>query len=73
MHGDFRMLLHDDPSVYAFTRELDGTSLLVVANLSDDAVACDLRGDELVLTNLAEDAAYGLLSPWEARIYRTTA
>ena len=71
VHGDFRMLLPDDPSVYAFTRELDGTSLLVVANLSDEAVPCDLRGDELVLTNLPEDAAFGLLAPWEARIYRT--
>jgi len=73
VHGDFRMLLPDDSSVYAFTRELDGTSLLVVANLSDEAVPCDLRGDELVLTNLPEDTASGLLAPWEARIYRTRA
>jgi oligo-1,6-glucosidase len=72
VHGDFRMLLPDDPAVYAFTRELDGTSLLVVANLSDEAVPCDLTGDDLVLTNLPEDAASSGLAPWEARVYRST-
>jgi oligo-1,6-glucosidase len=36
--GDFTMLLADDPQVYAFTRELDGVRLLVLANLaSSDA------------------------------------
>jgi oligo-1,6-glucosidase len=72
VNGDFRMLLPDDPAVYAFTRELDGTSLLVVANLSDEAVPCDLVGDDLVLTNLPEDAASPGLAPWEARVYRST-
>jgi oligo-1,6-glucosidase len=72
VHGDFRMLLPDDPSVYAFARELEGTTLLVVANLSDRAVPCDLSGDDLVLTNLPEDAASGVLAPWEARVYRST-
>ncbi len=44
VHGDFRMLLPDDPAIYAFTRSLGDQQLLVVANLSDDPVACDLRG-----------------------------
>ncbi len=72
VHGDFRMLLPDDPSVYAFARELEGTTLVVVANLSDQAAPCDLSGDDLVLTNLPEDAASGVLAPWEARVYRST-
>ena len=73
VHGDFRMLLPDDPAVYAFTRELDGRRLLVVANLSDEQAPCDLRGDDLVLTNLPEEAASGVLAPWEARVYRSAA
>jgi oligo-1,6-glucosidase len=32
--GDFSMLLADDPQVYAFSRELDGVRLLVLANWS---------------------------------------
>lgn len=72
VHGDFRMLLPDDPAVFAYTREADGSRLLVVANLSDDTVECDLAGDRLVLTNLPEHAgATGRLAPWEARIYRS--
>lgn len=71
VHGDFRMLLPEHPSIYAFTRQLGAQSLLVVANLSDDAVACDLRGDELALTNLPEAGAASVLAPWEARIYRS--
>lgn len=73
VQGDFRMLLPDDPAVFAYTREAEGTRLLVVANLSDDTVECDLAGDRLVLTNLPEHAGVGgWLAPWEARIYRST-
>jgi oligo-1,6-glucosidase len=71
VHGDFRMLLPEHPAIYAFTRTLDGRSLLVVANLSDESVACELEGDELVLTNLPEAAASGEYAPWEARVYRS--
>ncbi|HYI50003.1 MAG TPA: alpha-glucosidase [Microbacterium sp.] len=71
VHGDFRMLLPDDPAIYAYTREHAGQSLLVVANLSDEATVCDLGGDELVLTNLPEGAASAVLAPWEARVYRS--
>ena len=73
VHGDFRMLLPEDPALFAYERVLTGTRLLVVANLSDDAAPCGLGGDELVLTNLPEAAAStGVLEPWEARIYRST-
>ena len=34
--GDFTMLLREDPQVYAFTRRLGETELLVVANFSSD-------------------------------------
>ena len=35
-YGDFTMLLEDDPQVYAFTREHEGTELLVLVNVSGE-------------------------------------
>jgi oligo-1,6-glucosidase len=72
-HGDFTMLLADDPRVYAFTRRLDDVELLVLANFSgeDAAAAVDpaWAGAELLLGNLP-DAPDLTLRPWEARVYR---
>ncbi|MFC6287070.1 alpha-glucosidase [Nocardioides sp. GCM10027113] len=62
--GDFTMLLPDDPRVYAFTRRLGATELLVLANFSAEPVRPALEGElegwpeawldaELVLGNLA--------------------
>jgi oligo-1,6-glucosidase len=79
--GRFRMLLADDDRVYAFTRELHGTWLLVVANFSGDLLDVDVLDlqpveagsseTELVLANYPE-ALGGRLRPWEARVYRIT-
>jgi oligo-1,6-glucosidase len=78
-HGTFRMLLPDDEQVYAFLRELDGTRLLVVANLSDEdgvvadlAEAGDLTGAELALGSVAGSSptATDPLAAWESRVYR---
>jgi oligo-1,6-glucosidase len=76
-HGDFTMLLEDDPRVYAFTRAIGGTELLVVVNVSSEPASAAAipdagawAGAELVLTN-AEPEPHGLeLGAWEARIYR---
>jgi oligo-1,6-glucosidase len=65
------MLLPEHPAIYAFTRAFGGRALLVVANLSDEPVACDLSGDALVLTNLPEETGSTVLVPWEARVYRS--
>ena len=55
------MLLEDDPRVYAFTRRLDDTELLVVANVSGEpASAAGIpdaerwAGAELLITNVQE-------------------
>jgi oligo-1,6-glucosidase len=69
--GDFAMLLPDHDDVYAFTRSLDGETLLVVCNVSRRS--CDLSDllpravdAPLVLGNLPD--AGPVLRPWEARI-----
>jgi oligo-1,6-glucosidase len=79
VHGDFTMLLPDDPVVYAFTRRLDDVELLVLANFSADPVLAEVPNAagwdaaELVLGNLAPSpaaVATAALRPWEARILR---
>jgi oligo-1,6-glucosidase len=79
VHGDFTMLLADDPVIYAFTRRLDAVELLVLANFSDHPAAVELPdivewdGAELVLGNLTAVPALPAtapLRPWEARVLR---
>ncbi len=82
--GDFTMLLPDDPVVYAFTRSLGATTLLVVANFSAAEHTVDglpeaeqWSAAELVLGSYPETAptptsASIVLRPWEARILRRT-
>ncbi len=42
MLGDFTMLLPEHEQIYAFTRSLEGTNLLVLANFSGSDVTFDL-------------------------------
>jgi oligo-1,6-glucosidase len=73
--GDFTMLLPEHDEVYAFTRSLDGATLLVVCNLGSstqplDELLPEAVGAELVLGNLAGDWDPAVLRPWEARVLR---
>lgn len=79
-HGDFTMLLPEDPRVFAYRRELDGTRLTVVANLSGEPVEApvDVHGASLLLHNRGAAATLtpagaGIvpLEPWETRVYLT--
>ena len=73
--GDFTMLLPDHDEVYAFTRALDGATLLVVCNREPQPrsrwrdLLPEAVGAELVLGNLAS-ADPAVLAPWEARVLR---
>jgi oligo-1,6-glucosidase len=72
--GDFTMLLPEHDEVYAFTRSLDGATLLVVCNLGRTAYRLaellpEAVGAELVLGNLASSDP-AVLAPWEARVLR---
>jgi oligo-1,6-glucosidase len=72
--GDFTMLLPEHDDVYAFTRSLDGETLLVVCNLSRTPYGLaellpEAVGAELVLGNLRTSEP-DVLNPWEARVLR---
>ncbi len=77
--GDFTMLVPDHERLYAFTREHEGVTLTVVANLSGegplDPVAEGVpvpEGAEVVLGNEAGPvAATDPLGPWTARVLRS--
>ena len=72
--GRFELLLPEHEQVWAFTRTLDGSVLLVLANCSSEPVTVgaddvpDVTGAELLLgTHGTTD---GLdLAPWESRVY----
>ena len=75
VEGAFALLLPDDQQVWAFTRTLEGQSLLVVANFSStpaqlpDGALPDLSAAAVLLgTHRGTDASR--LEPWESRIYR---
>jgi oligo-1,6-glucosidase len=76
-HGDFTMLLEDDPVVYAFLRRLDDVELLTVANFSGEPVRPAVPGydewleAELLLGNVAGSSGPELAA-WEARVHRRT-
>jgi oligo-1,6-glucosidase len=73
-HGDFTMLLPDDPAVYAFTRGYAGVELLVLCNVSSSPAAVPLTGwDEAsLLLGTHGTAGTGTLQPWESRVLRRT-
>jgi oligo-1,6-glucosidase len=74
--GDFHMLLPHDERLYAFTRRLASTELLVIGNFSADTVRADVpdaaawSSAELLLTNLATAPVDLTLGPWQAVVYR---
>jgi oligo-1,6-glucosidase len=79
VRGHFAMLLPQDERVYAFTRTLDGTALLVLGNFSADHVPAAVpdaalwaRAEVVVGHEGAPgtDADPIVLAPWEGRVYR---
>ncbi|GIM96640.1 glycoside hydrolase family 13 protein [Paractinoplanes toevensis] len=69
--GDFTMLLPNDERLYAYTRRLNETELLVIGNFTGETVEAEIdgwAGAELVLSNLP---ANGLtMAPWQTVVYR---
>ena len=77
--GDFTMLLPQDERVYAFTRSLAGTTLLVLGNFSGEPAPAPVpdaaawaQAELLVGREGAPGTADApiVLAPWEGRVYR---
>jgi oligo-1,6-glucosidase len=78
VEGDFTMLLPHDERLYAFTRRLGSTELLVIGNFSAETVPAEIDGAaawssaELLLNNLATAPVDLVVGPWQAVVYRRT-
>ena len=78
VYGSYQLILPDDPRLFAYTRTLEGKTLLVVCNLSGAPASFappkDLDGQKarLLIANWAEaPAAPGpmTLEPWQAAVW----
>ena len=76
-HGDFRMLAEEHPYLVAFTRSLEGSSILVIANfgvatldLGAEAELATWSSSRALLGNYPHRAALDDLRPWEVRVLR---
>jgi oligo-1,6-glucosidase len=73
-HGDFTMLLPEDEQVYAFTRRLDDTELLVLGNFSGEPVVARVpaaerwEAAELLVGEVGDGPL--ALRPWEGRVLK---
>jgi oligo-1,6-glucosidase len=79
VEGDFTMLLPHDEQLYAYTRRLGSTELLVIGNFTAETVRAGIddaaawASAELVLTNTAAPSPGDLvLGPWQTVVYRRT-
>ena len=74
VYGSFEPLLEEDPCIYAFARHLDGETLRVACNWTDQEVPCTLfegLEGETLISNY-EQHQVDCLQPYEARVLRTT-
>jgi oligo-1,6-glucosidase len=73
--GDFTMLLPEDRQVYAFTRRLGSTELLVLCNVSGAPAEVSLDdpvpwATAVLLLGTHGTPGTGALQPWESRVLR---
>jgi oligo-1,6-glucosidase len=78
-HGDFRMLVPEHPTLFAFIRSLGVTRMLVLANFSGQPLEltdsegfapADWNEAELILANYppVHPSAQTAMRPWEVRV-----
>lgn len=70
VYGDYHLLLPEDPQVFAYTRTLNGQTLLVVCNLTGAQAKVQLpqAANPVLISNYPDShcARQMLLRPWEA-------
>jgi glycosidase len=77
VYGDYDLLLPDHEQVYAYTRTLDGTRVVVVLNWSAEPATFDadlsLPASDVVLSNYPDspvEPVGATFRPYEAVVYR---
>lgn len=77
IYGDYNLLCEDDKNIFAYTRKLDGDTILVVCNFYNIETKINYEGDyeslEILISNYS-DSSINLsnlkLRPYEAIMYR---
>lgn len=74
VYGDYELVFPDDPDVFAYTRTLNGTKILVVCNFKENTIELPLQEhlaetNELLISNYAGELPLNELRPYEARMY----
>ncbi|MEW4427898.1 alpha-glucosidase [Paenibacillus pabuli] len=74
VYGDYELVFPDDPEVFAYTRTLNGTKVLVVCNFKGNTIELPLQEhlaetNQLLISNYAGELPLNELRPYEARMY----
>ncbi|WP_390580455.1 alpha-glucosidase [Paenibacillus illinoisensis] len=74
VYGHYELVFPDDPEVFAYTRTLNGTKVLVVCNFKGNMVELSLQDhlaetNQLLISNYAGELPLNELRPYEARMY----
>ncbi|MBI2731248.1 MAG: alpha-glucosidase [Sphingobacteriales bacterium] len=73
VYGKYTLLDNNNPSVYAYTRELNGKKFLVLLNFTSKEAAVntgiDISKANLLINNYSVASANGSLKPYEAAVY----
>lgn len=75
IYGRYQLLMAAHPQIYAYTRTLNKTQMLILCNLSAEEAACESQimpaeGQAPLLSNYPSVTDQLLLRPYEARVYR---
>jgi len=70
--GNYEPILEEHDSIFAYKRNLDGKSILVLANFANKEAVYEsslLDGYKLIFTNLGDSKLDGVLRPLEAQVF----
>ena len=71
VEGDYKLLLPDSEEIFAFSRSLDGETLITAVNFTAKNVQLPKDfSDKKILVDSEIDADKNFLKPFEARIYK---
>lgn len=75
VYGDYKLLMEDSESIYAYTREFEGECYLIVCNVSEEnskiQVPYNIINGEMLIGNYIDiDDRIDILRPYECRLYR---
>ena len=70
--GRFQLLMEEDASIFAYTRETQEEKLLVLCNFKGQEVSYELsscwKEKEVLISNYEEEGEFGRLRPYEAKM-----